>query len=447
MAEPYAAGAKWLLIVGMLVTGICNSIFSKWQDMQCVEHCGPGEKPVEFAQPVWQTLQMFVGEMLCLIPLIIRAVVRRLRHLPAEPHERQALMPQLAPTYGSAHEGLLWVNASSVHIYHKPQQPVEMSAGSSAIQIFKDTVDRLSPAGFVGTMQFLFPTICDILSTTLMNVALLIMPVSVFQMTRGALVLWVGLFSVIFLHYHMRIHQWLSLGMVMSGVLVVGLSSLVLDKPAHTEATGSNEALGTLIGLALVLFAQVFAASQFVAEEKIMAKYDVEPMLAVALEGLFGTLIVLFVMPLMHYFVGSTEWGRGGMFDMVTAYRQITNSPGVMISMVLVALCISMYNMFGLKVTRTVSATARSTLDTCRSLGIWMVSIALGWELLQPLSATVQITGFSMLAYGTFVFNGIVPPPKWMSCGESRETEAEAPAEADAVVGADAEADAEVAQV
>jgi hypothetical protein len=45
-----------LLVAGMLVTGIGNSIFSKWQDMQCVEHCAPGDEArrVDFSQPVWQ---------------------------------------------------------------------------------------------------------------------------------------------------------------------------------------------------------------------------------------------------------------------------------------------------------------------------------------------------------------------------------------------------------
>ncbi len=43
------------LIVGMLVTGVANSIFNKYQDMQCVNHCRPGDKRrQDFTQPVWQ---------------------------------------------------------------------------------------------------------------------------------------------------------------------------------------------------------------------------------------------------------------------------------------------------------------------------------------------------------------------------------------------------------
>jgi hypothetical protein len=65
------------------------------------------------------------------------------------------------------------------------------------------------------------------------------------------------------------------------------------------------------------------------------------------------------------------------------------------------------FNFFGLSVTRTVSATSRSTIDTCRTLFIWLVSLALGWENFKWL----QVAGFALLVYGTFVFNDIVRPP------------------------------------
>lgn len=74
------------------------------------------------------------------------------------------------------------------------------------------------------------------------------------------------------------------------------------------------------------------------------------------------------------------------------------------------------FNFFGLSVTRTVSATARSTIDTCRTLFIWIVSLALGWETFKWL----QIIGFALLVYGTFLFNDIVRPPL-RACVRGRE--------------------------
>jgi hypothetical protein len=65
------------------------------------------------------------------------------------------------------------------------------------------------------------------------------------------------------------------------------------------------------------------------------------------------------------------------------------------------------FNSFGLAVTRSVSATARSTIDTCRTLFIWIVSLGLGWETFKWL----QVLGFALLVYFTFLYNGVVKPP------------------------------------
>lgn len=65
------------------------------------------------------------------------------------------------------------------------------------------------------------------------------------------------------------------------------------------------------------------------------------------------------------------------------------------------------FNFFGLSVTRTVSATSRSTIDTSRTLFIWIVSLGLGWETFKWL----QVLGFALLVYGTFLFNDLIRPP------------------------------------
>lgn len=66
--------------------------------------------------------------------------------------------------------------------------------------------------------------------------------------------------------------------------------------------------------------------------------------------------------------------------------------------------------------TRTVSATSRSTIDTCRTLFIWVVSLGLGWETFKWL----QVLGFALLVYGTFLFNEIVQPPLRSCLGRAR---------------------------
>jgi drug/metabolite transporter (DMT)-like permease len=84
------------------------------------------------------------------------------------------------------------------------------------------------------------PACCDIAGTTLMNVGLLFVAASIYQMTRGALVLFVGLFSVWFLKRHLGLYKWFSLFVVVFGVAVVGLAGAITR---DDKATPNHQAL------------------------------------------------------------------------------------------------------------------------------------------------------------------------------------------------------------
>jgi hypothetical protein len=168
-------------------------------------------------------------------------------------------------------------------------------------------------------------------------------------------------------------------------------------------------------------------ATQFVIEEKIMSRYAVAPLVAVGYEGFFGAITVLLFVPILSIPAVSS---KSTFFDLPRGWNQMINNPAVLWSGIAIAISISLFNYFGLSVTRHVSATARSLTDTCRTLSIWIVSLGLGWEkLLFPISL-LQVLGFSLLVYvtsstfyqllfspdspfryGTFVFNNLMSPP------------------------------------
>ncbi|KZO98989.1 hypothetical protein CALVIDRAFT_534532 [Calocera viscosa TUFC12733] len=390
------------LVAGMLITGCSNSLLSKWQDMLCVEGCTPGDdRPmVLFEQPVWQTLQMFIGEMLCFLPVLVGYI-----------HSRRTRIQLNEGTQAALAE----------------DDDLEEVAEESTLT----SVEKARPMTGWRMCLLFFPAFFDICGTTLMNVGLLYTPVSIYQMTRGALVLWVGLFSVLFLRRRLWVYQWLALITVMGGVSIVGVAgSLAKERgiiPQKPEEVGEavrivvrwlvkvraekeeEPATAVAVGVLFVLFAQIFTASQFVVEEKIMARYSIGPMLAVGLEGFFGAATTLLAMPVL-----SVLSSQSPFFDFPRGWAQIIHSPPVLWGSVAIAFSIAFFNFFGLSVTRHVSATARSTTDTCRTLGIWLVSLGLGWEHITWPWSVLQVTGFGLLVYGTFLFNNLVSPPSFL---------------------------------
>ena len=389
--------------------------------------------------PVLQTAQMFVGEAACFLVVFGNYLYKRYISRPSS--------PLFAGGY-TALDGHDHDHDSGIESDEDDENNEELRTSVSALEAANPVIKSLVPNAenrreLVGWRVILLalPACCDIAGTTLMNVGLLFVAASIYQMTRGALVLFVGLFSVMFLHRKLYLYQWSALVIVVLGVAIVGLAGAIAPNPqAQPEprslvSTGllfaraavedvkitarSTEALWTIIGVLMIALAQIFTATQFVLEEWILEQYALEPLKVVGWEGVFGFIVTIIAMVILHLVVGRTEQGRNGYFDAVEGWREMTQNRAVAVSSVLIMISIGGFNFFGMSVTRTVSATARSTIDTCRTLFIWIVSLGLGWETFKWL----QILGFALLVYGTFLFNDIVRPPL-KSCVKKRKHEA-----------------------
>ena len=183
-----------------------------------------------------------------------------------------------------------------------------------------------------------------------MNVGLLFVAASIYQMTRGALVLFVGLFSVIFLRRKLYLYQWSALFVVVLGVALVGLAGalfgdqsghdLTQDDGVSSQTTGTPEAVQTIIGVLLIAAAQIFTASQFVLEEWILEHYAMDPIEVVGWEGIFGFSVTFIGMLIMYAIVGHTDAGRYGYFDMKEGIHEMFSNRAVAISSLLIMISI-----------------------------------------------------------------------------------------------------------
>lgn len=343
------------IVTGTVVCGCLNSLLTKYQDNQCVGNCLDPDvtKHKNFEHPYIQTLQMFIGELgiyivywfLCKSPFSKRA------------------------QYSSIGE----------------QQAVS-------------TWQSLTLA---------IPSVCDMLATTFMNVGLIYTPVSVYQMTRGAVVLFVAILSVLFLKRRIRKLEWTALIIVTLGIAIVGYSG----SKNNNNHSKEDPAL-VVFGMSLILVAVCLQAVQFVVEEKILSRYQFTPMRLVYTEGFFGTVILVVALVVLNFVVGQIQPPQkfeDSPFNLGQSFRETFSLKQVLLSSVLIMFCISMFNFCGISLTHQLSATARSTIDSCRTLLVWLLAMVLGWESFHFL----QFFGFATLMFGTLCFNGVLRPEEW----------------------------------
>lgn len=332
---------------------------TKFQDMQCVADCD-SQHPKMFEQPVLQTLQMFIGESGCWLVVFLTYLYRITRsdrpRITLDDVAYRPLREQQAADDSDEDDEEATANMSSSQTLVDPTNVVAKSL------IDGDGIERQPLSGWKVTLLAL-PAICDICGTTLMNVGLLFVAASIYQMTRGALVLFVGLFSVLFLKRHLSGWKWASLFIVVLGVAVVGLAGVMANKggppelPGHTDGDNVlaktpllvreefstlevHTAAETVLGFFLIAVAQIFTATQFVLEESIMERYSMDPIQVVGWEGIFGFLVTLVGMGILHAAVGQTAAGKGGYFDAREGFYEMFHYPAIGVTSLLIMISI-----------------------------------------------------------------------------------------------------------
>ena len=75
MAQPNERIVVGILVILMLLTGTVNTIATKYQDIVCVKFNEDGSCKRYFEHFAVQSAEMFLGEVLCLIPCLFGGAV------------------------------------------------------------------------------------------------------------------------------------------------------------------------------------------------------------------------------------------------------------------------------------------------------------------------------------------------------------------------------------
>ncbi|KAJ0183676.1 hypothetical protein K1T71_000099 [Dendrolimus kikuchii] len=348
------------LAVMMVITGSINSLSTKWADNLKSE--GSDGQDHNFDHPFLQTLSMFLGEMLCL--LVFKIIFFMNRHT-----GEHAL-----------------INGS---------------------QNFNPFI--LMPAAMF-----------DLVGTSIMYIGLNMTYVSSFQMFRGSIIIFVAVLSMAFLDRWITKQEWLGVGYVVTGLLVVGVTDVLFQDPGDSKGRNS-----LITGDLLIIIAQVVSACQMVYEEKYVAGLNIPSLQAVGWEGVFGFSALSVLLVAFYWIPAPPHFGnnpRGTMEDVVDGFIQIGNNPLILVAILGTIISIAFFNFAGISVTKEMSATTRMILDSVRTFFIWMVSLAVRWQSFH----WPHLIGFAILILGTCQYNGLIPSFSRrtpVALDESEETE------------------------
>ena len=223
---------------------------------------------------------------------------------------------------------------------------------------------------------FLFPALFDILGSTISSISLSFLPSSIYQMFRGAVIIFTCSSSIIFLKNKYYRHHFFGIFIVVVGLVIVGLNAVING--------GSNGGENIGFGIFLCVLSQAFSSGLMVTEEKLLKGFETPPLKAVGLEGMWGVICYIFLL-FIFYFIRCESWPdflKNGVCindketirfeNAIFAVKQIWDSSLLKAYLSLYVLSIAFFNFSGLTISKNVSSTARTIVDTLRTIVIWL---------------------------------------------------------------------------
>lgn len=236
--------------------------------------------------------------------------------------------------------------------------------------------------------------------------ALAFLPAAVVTILKNGLqLLFLSLIRVFFLNKKFGIYQWVGLFILFVGLICVMMHDLLTSSDSSSTSS-NNEFESSIIGVSLMVFVGLSGAIRNTIEEILLKQYEFNSNFVVGMESSISLISVL----ILSVVVLQIDTSRN-LDDLIPALSNIltVNNYGIVY-----CLCIFVFIFYGkdtlqMKVTQLSSAMTRKLFQQLYPINTWIMSLILhaivsslgeSWDNY----AWVQLIGFIIVLYGTFVY-------------------------------------------
>jgi len=342
-----------VLVGCMLIFGTVNTVFFKLMFQIDCPTLPSGSRPVPFDKPWFTNMEMFLAETSLLVVFYVGQARKQKKH---------------------AVSGLVQPAVKGPPAYY-----------------------------------FLLPACCDVMGTGISSVAMMLIEAAVWQMMRGAIIVFTAIFAVIFLKRKLVAHHWIGVITTVVGLCFVGFAAIMETPPGKA---GQSQHTG--YGVGLVLLAQVFSAFQCTYEEYLLTGLEVSATQTVGMEGAWGVVIMVGILSAMTLIPGNDHGSYESLPDGIYMMSGSKFMQGITSTYMV---SIALYNFVGMKLCRKLSAVTRCLVDCLRTSVVWAVELGLyycvGEQYGSPWTrfSFLQLLGFVFLFLGTLLYNDVVKMP------------------------------------
>lgn len=295
---------------------------------------------------------------------------------------------------------------------------------------------------------FLCFSMLDLTGSILATIGLMYINSSIYQLFRGSIVIFTGIWSILFLKRKLNYQHWTGMVLVVIGLFFVGFAGFMNAIKGKQDL---HAGWTYLLGILLIVGGQVASSFHYILQEKFLKGFDLNPLYCIGIEGFFGLVITSAVaFPIVSSIPGSdcTKYENVG-----DGYVMMSQNGGLLAWNLISLASLSFFNGLGVTVSKHLSSIHRTLIDACRAIVVWVCMLIVYYASKSKFGESwdkytyYQLIGFAFLVLGTLLYNRVFVLDKLLNTIIGREyfhTVADAEAE---VRKADAEKKAKTSEM
>lgn len=223
-------------------------------------------------------------------------------------------------------------------------------------------------------------------------------------MLRGSAIVFVAILKQFVLKDVLRKYMWVGVWWNVVSIILVGFVAVFTAGDANSGETNP------LRGVILILLGALVQSLQYAFEEKIMSsEISAPPLLLIGMEGLWGSLICIFIVyPIAYFYPGPDHGSYENPFN---TWYMLVHSKEVQTIFAVYFLSIFFYNVLAVLVTYTLNSVWHAILDNFRPITVWGSDLFIHYFIYAAYGETwtnwsyLQLLGLFVLLYGTAIYN------------------------------------------
>ena len=226
----------------------------------------------------------------------------------------------------------------------------------------------------------------DLMSSMLGYIALNLVVGSVWEMTRGSVIITTAIFSKIFLKKDFTKSSIFGCVLAFIGITWVQLFSILLK-----TNSGSDQRVHTpfeqFIGFMLLLVGLLFNTIVYISEKMIFNKYSIHPFKMVFLQGVYGFIgMVIVIFGISFYNCPEDSSikqkcmfynGQYYIESVSVFFDQISKNTGLLFFVIGLICSVSVTLSMGVTISKMINPVARALANMCRTFLVWIICILL----------------------------------------------------------------------